>query len=108
MATCWQCVFAMCWQCVGNAYTLFNVCFCEFFLARFRSLIEIRGAGALCKRLAQGSVKIVGNAYAADSWQVEQSSDDRYSPQEIDGHRKEATEKKTHGKFWGCSFQIDR
>ena len=63
-------------------------------LARFRSITEIRGA--LCKRLALGSVKIVGNAYAADSWQVEQSSDDRYSPQEIDGHRKESTEK-NHG-----------
>ena len=82
-----------------SSFVRFNVCFCEFFLARFRSLTPIWGAGALRKRLAQGSVKIVGNAYAADSWQVEQSSDDRYSPQEIDGHRKEATEKKHMASF---------
>lgn len=35
--------------------------------------------------------------YSADSGQVEQGSDDRYSPQEVDCHWEEPTVKKSQG-----------
>ena len=57
----------------------------------------------------QSSVKdgTKANTYEADSREVEKGSDDRYSSQEIDGHRKEPTEKSKADCGWRYSKHLD-